>query len=632
MPGAFPGGYAAAAGSVPPGAHGTSAAGQGYASPWAAAAAADTSSPSVAQGSEAAFIPPAAQGYSQSAGGGAPGGMRPGWQGVAPYQGYPAMPGPQRVRNREPRTPWWQREGVISRVLAVAGVGVTLIGVMMLLVLAAQAGFFGPVPRVVAGAVFSGALVAAAVRVHGRAGGYVGAVALAATGIAGGYLDVVAVTSVYDWLHPVVGYLAAFGIAAGGVALAVQWRSQALAVLVVAGAAVLSPFITTEIALLVFLIVLQIAAVPVQLVRDWPYLHIVRTLPAAFATLIAVTLQGIDAADGHRGQLLVAAVAVATTGLIGAVLVVRRRAGDVTASMTFAVAAITLLVAPAMFSRPLSTMVAVGFAVVLYAVAVTPWLPKLAARVPVPGHLAAVSAVAGACALFVAAFSATTVKTLPVVLFMMALGFLAVGGQQRSKFAAWIGAVFAGLGAAVFIDIAAPRMLSSQRSAELHLGISTALAAVVALGVVAMALWCARRVGLLGSENTTSTAAVLAGLLGLYAVTVLTVSLGVATGNPDGFLAGHGIATIVWMVTATAALLFGLRRLAHTPQQAKVALAGGLLVTAAALAKLFLFDLATLDGLVRAAAFLAVGVLLLLVGTRYARTFAEAADRGAPSH
>ena len=55
--------------------------------------------------------------------------------------------------------PWWQREGVISRVLAVAGVGVTLVGVLMLLVLAAQAGFFGPVARVVAGGGLSVVLV-----------------------------------------------------------------------------------------------------------------------------------------------------------------------------------------------------------------------------------------------------------------------------------------------------------------------------------------------------------------------------------------------------------------------------------------------------------------------------------------
>ena len=47
-------------------------------------------------------------------------------------------------------------------------------------------------------------------------------------------------------------------------------------------------------------------------------------------------------------------------------------------------------------------------------------------------------------------------------------------------------------------------------------------------------------------------------------------------------------------------------------------------MAAAALAKLFLFDLSTLSGLVRVVAFLVVGMLLLLTGTRYARAFADA--------
>ncbi|RZK73853.1 MAG: DUF2339 domain-containing protein, partial [Rhodococcus sp. (in: high G+C Gram-positive bacteria)] len=101
---------------------------------------------------------------------------------AVPYRPAPAPP------PRVAREPWWQRDGVISRVLAVAGVAVTLIGVVMLLVLAAQAGFFGPELRVVAGGLFSAGLVYTGARVFGRPGGRVGGIALAATGIAGAYL------------------------------------------------------------------------------------------------------------------------------------------------------------------------------------------------------------------------------------------------------------------------------------------------------------------------------------------------------------------------------------------------------------------------------------------------------------
>ncbi len=572
--------------------------------------------------------PPAAPPVTPATGWTPPGWQPPMYQQPA-YQPMPPLPRQQRSAYARPiREPWWQREGVISRVLAIAGVAVTLIGVVMLLVLAAQAGFFGPVPRVAAGALFSGALVAAGARVYAKAGGRVGGIALAATGIAGGYLDVIAMTTVYHWLNPVVGYAVALGIAAGGVALAVQWRAQALAVLVMLGAAVLAPFVTVELALLGFLIVLQIAALPVQLVRDWPFLHVVRTVPAVLATLVAVVASalGLDsdnAPSSDRFQVLAAAIVIAVAGLVGAVLSVRRRDGDVAASLTFAAATLPMLAASIMFGRTGSTIVAASLATVLLLVAALPWLPKLSGVVRIPAHLAVVSALAGAFALLEACIGITRVDTLPLALSVVALGFLAVAGQQRSRVAAGIGAGFGAIDAVTFFYLADPGTLAGQSEAEAHLGISTALSALAVLAVLAVAGWCARRLGLLDRESDATTLSVFAGIGGLYAVTTLTVSLGVATGNPDGFRAGHGIATVVWMAVATAALLFGLRRLARTPQQAKVALAAGLLVTAAALAKLFLFDLATLDGLVRAGAFLVVGVLLLVVGTRYARAFAE---------
>lgn len=44
------------------------------------------------------------------------------------------------------------REGFASKAMALAGAVVTLAGVVMLLVLAAKSGYFGPVPRMVSGA------------------------------------------------------------------------------------------------------------------------------------------------------------------------------------------------------------------------------------------------------------------------------------------------------------------------------------------------------------------------------------------------------------------------------------------------------------------------------------------------
>ncbi|WP_238846991.1 DUF2339 domain-containing protein [Nocardia arthritidis] len=526
---------------------------------------------------------------------------------------------------REPRTPWWQRDGVISRLLAVAGVAVTLIGVVMLLVLAAQAGFFGPVLRVVAGAVFSVGLLAVGMRVFGRAGGRTGGIALAATGIAGAYLEVVAVTAIYHWVPAELGLVLALMVAAGGVALAMRWGAQALAVLVVSGAALLSPALTGELVLLAFLIVLQGAFLPVQLRRDWPLLHIARTLPVALGVLFYMAGTAFETPGRDRLYwLLAAAVAVAAIGLIGALLAVRTRPRDFTATAAFALSTLPLLAAPALFDAATAAIVSGSFAAVLLALAAASFVTKLAASLRIPAHTTVVAAIAGSFALFEACLGVTRVQTLPIALFLVALGYFAIAGQLHAKVPAAIGIAFAALGAMLFVGQASPATLASQHLASENLGISTALAAVLALAVAATALWSLRRLPGVADPGTESGLWITASLTGLYAVTAATVSLGVASATRDGFRIGHTAATILWMIAATAALLFGLRMLAHSAALAKTALVSGLLVTAAALAKLFLFDLATLDGLLRAAAFLVVGVLLLLAGTRYARAFADA--------
>lgn len=573
--------------------------------------------------------------------------------GIAPWPGRPATTaqqyraamgqvpptahpprGPLPPRNgapgsRPPSPPWWQREGLISRLLAVAGVAVTLIGVVMLLVLAAQAGIFGPVPRVVAGAVFSAALVGAGVRVFRRPGGRVGGIALAATGFAGAYLDVIAMTTIYDWLHPVPGFAAALGVAAAGVGLAVQWRSQPLAVLVVAGAAVLAPFVTIELALLAFLIVLQVACVPVQMRYDWPFLHLVRTVPAVLATHFTILAFAIEQPDDHQALVVAAATAVAAVGLGGAILVTRQRPGDLVASLTCALACTPLLAAPALIDRPAATILSAGYAAVLLAVAATTLVPKLRDVARIPGHTAIVAGTGGSFALLEALWGVTTGSTLPLGLLLVGACYLGVAGQARNRVAALFGTGYAVLGGIGLLSVADPETLAISHRAIEDLSTATAAAALAGLGVLAVALWTLRRLfGTTSDESVTTLLWIGASGAALYLVTTAAVSLGVAAGAANGFVIGHSVSTIIWMAGALAALLYGLRRVgADVSATVKVALGSGLLVTAAALAKLFLFDLSTLDGLIRVAAFLMVGILLLVAGTRYARAFAEAGSR-----
>src|SRR6476469_5718561 len=175
----------------------------------------------------------------------------------------PAMAPPPRMTPppappREPRPP--RDSNWIGKVLAVAGVAVTLVGVVLLLVLAAQAGILRPEIRVAAGGVLAAGLVGVAVRWNRRAGGRTGAIALAATGVAAAYIDVVAVTTLYDWVAPAVGLLLAAVIGGAGLTLARRWDSQHLGLLVLVPLLILAPIVVDGISLLMTGFMLALSA------------------------------------------------------------------------------------------------------------------------------------------------------------------------------------------------------------------------------------------------------------------------------------------------------------------------------------------------------------------------------------
>ncbi|SNT03409.1 DUF2339 domain-containing protein [Rhodococcoides kyotonense] len=515
-----------------------------------------------------------------------------------------------------PKEPWWQRDGVISRLLAVAGAGVTLIGVVMLLVLAAQAGWFGPELRVGAGAVLSVGLIAVGARVFGRPGGRVGGIAVAATGIAGLYLDVVAVTSIYGWLHPVLGLSVAFGIAAAGVALAVSWRSQPMAALILVGVTVCAPVVTDGLSLplIAFFTVMLLAGFPAQLGRDWPILNLVRTVPVVVVLLIGIA-RGVTWSLSWENavQLLVAAAIVFAFGLGSSVELLRRNVADAMASAMIGVVAVPMLAVGALFAPWTHTLVeAVVALMCVVTIALAHWLPTLTRLV---------LGTVGAIALLQAVLVPTSADLRPAALLVVAAGMIAAAWQMSSKATYWFGAAFAALGALGFLVVAPPDALMDSDYAAGDIGVVIAgvllTAAMIGLVLVARHLSIA--------NNNLEACWVLAGIVSLYAMTSATVSLGVAAlgvaalGGSEGFVAGHCAATIEWMAIAMALLALGLRseKYAHT------ALLAGLSLTAAAVAKLFLFDLVALDGLFRVSAFIVVGLLLLFAGTRYAKVFAE---------
>ena len=207
-----------------------------------------------------------------------------------------------------PRTPWWQREEAVSRLLSIAGAGVFLIGISLLLLLAIQHGYLGPVTRVALGWFASAALVGIGVLVHRRRPTNPGSIALAGTGIAGGYLLLLAMTTIYGWLGVSAGLGLAGVVFAGGVLLTRRWSSEVLGVIVVFGVVALAPAVGADSPWIAaaFLVAVSLGAIVADPNLRWIVLRLARVvLPA----VVLMGLSGVDAIE--RDLLILAAVASA---------------------------------------------------------------------------------------------------------------------------------------------------------------------------------------------------------------------------------------------------------------------------------------------------------------------------------
>lgn len=514
----------------------------------------------------------------------------------------PAPPGPTL----------WDRlssEGAGSRILAWVGGVVTLAGVVLLLVLAVQRGYLAPVPRVVFGAAFGLALAGVGMWLRRKPNARVGAHAALGTGVAVLYLDIVAATTLLDLVPAYAGLLAALLVAVGGVLLAGRWETQLLAVYVVACSAVSAPIVAGGFVplLLGFLLVLQVATTPVQLSRRWGGLCLAAALPPAIAAMVVGVLDGTESWTVAYLCLLTGLVQV----VVAIVNAVRTPADHVAVALLLIAPAPTLLSATEL-PRTAATLLAAAIGVPLLLV----WTLHRLRLLAVPHRFGLAAGAAATVALFQATTAALTgeVETLALLGEALLLGLLA----HRLRYpAALLASVLFGL-TGLLSGLNGPvrfELLAQAPTENLELGTIVTLAATgLLLAVAAVVLWwVAHRLGRL-AEHTVA-AAVTAGVLALYGAAGAVLSIGLAI-SPDrtGFLLGHVLVTASWTVGALVLLVRGVRSV--PPRVAGLALVG------AALAKLVLFDLSSLDGLARVAAFLVAGLVLLAAGHRYARLVA----------
>ncbi|GAA0526635.1 hypothetical protein GCM10011581_12950 [Saccharopolyspora subtropica] len=494
-----------------------------------------------------------------------------------------------------------------SRVLAWVGAGVTLLGVVFLLILAAQQDWLGPAARVAGGAVLATLLVAAGWWLRRRSAGRIAAFALATTGFGALFLDVVAATARYGYLSVTAGLVVGLLVAVAGLALADWWRAQPLAIGVVLAAALCSPLITRQPAalLLGFLVSLQVAATPVQIRRSWRGLVPAAGIPVVLAAL-AASLWAWRMSDPG----LVAAIMVAAVLGVLIAAVTARAGADVTAiGLLVAAPTPAFLAGPLVLERPAAGTIGGTLAVLLLAA----WaLGRFVPAVRLPARFVGAAGGMGAVAVVHTTLTIVDSPSWGTALLVEAL-LLGVGGYLLRSAGVLIGATCyaaAGFLLALVNEVPLTALLWYDDGTGVPGLLTGLLIAVVAVALPTAAVRIGRLPGLLPLWS-------LAGLALLYGTASATMAACLLVHDARaGFRTGHILITLLWVVAAIALLLRGV-------QVIHLRIAGMVLI-AVSLAKLVLFDLATLDGFGRVVAFLCAGLILLAAGAGYARLLGRA--------
>jgi uncharacterized membrane protein len=499
-------------------------------------------------------------------------------------------------------------EGWIGKLLAVAGVAVTLIGVVLLLVLAAQAGILRPEVRIAAGAMLAAALVGAATWLDARPGGRVGAIALAATGVAAAYMDVIAVTTIYGWVSAPIGLVIAAVIGGGGLTLARRWNSESLGLLVLVPLLVLAPVVTGGVTLLLvgFMLALSAVSLPVQLGKDWIWMHCARTAASTLPLLVA--LLAVYFGDGRNPWLSGACGIAAVLAIIGALVLLPQTGNRVLMALLAAAGVVPALCAALAVERVAAAWMAAALSAVLLSIVL------IGDRLNgVDGIVRQIWVALSAISALIAVLVAFDGHIAGPVLLAMAV-VVALAGR-RAAVARWAALGFAVFGSGFYLSYAPPSALVEATAPGPAAGVSTLIASLLLIAFAAVTVWWSGR-----------DSAVLAGaaVVVVYAITSFTVTAGVLAGGEErGFFAGHMAATICWIALAAALFIYAAR---VSRADRSLPIGAGLALVAAAMAKLFLFDLGTLDGIFRVVVFIVVGLVLLGMGAGYARLL-EKQDR-----
>ncbi|SCX12257.1 putative membrane protein [Corynebacterium jeikeium] len=163
-------------------------------------------------------------------------------QAPRPQAPRPAAPQPQpqpAAKQQEPKEPnklqqWWEKEDLVTRLLAIIGGSITVVGLTFLALLAYASGILTPEGAVILAAVICGGLAVTSTIVHKKQPDGVSSSALLIVATLGGLADLWVAVFNLGWFGEALGSVLTVVICAGSLALAYAWKKEVLAVVVTA--------------------------------------------------------------------------------------------------------------------------------------------------------------------------------------------------------------------------------------------------------------------------------------------------------------------------------------------------------------------------------------------------------------
>ena len=499
-----------------------------------------------------------------------------------------------------------------GRLLAWVGGLAVLLGIVFFVAMAVRRGWIGEEMRVVLAFLGSGALVGVGLYLFIRQGRTQASLAAVASGLAGLYASDVAATRLYDLVSPVVGLLCAGVVGVLGTAIAVRWRTELVGAIGILGA-LASPILVqaeTSGTTLAFMAIALVAAVGVLLWQRWDWL-------AAGAFLLSAPQLAVWLDDTYEDRL---ALALGVLTLFWALYVVAAIGYELRVPVA------TLRASSAMLLLANALLFAGGGWLMLHDSdhenGATAWVLVAAAAHVLLGGFGFRQRMSREIAGVIAAVG--------IGLSAAALGLaldgpaLVIGWCVEAAVLAWVASVTserrAVVGTVAFLTLAGGHILTIEAPPDsLYRGVDDLTDAAVALAAFAVAALVSARfvpektfVGALVDLRLLLEAAAAAAIVYLGSIAIVDLTREAETAAEPG-QTPQVLLSAFWALVGFGSLLFGLLR---DDRRFRIA---GLALLTAAIAKVFLFDLSTLESIYRVLSFIALGLLLLAAAFAYQR-------------